>query len=158
MLNTGQQTLDRFGCDTVLGKTNGSFRSRNTIDPFGYPNNSARHRFAPTTLAPAVRSPHRPSALPRGPSFVRRPNSMWMFDRFAKNLIKRGELTIIDADGKQYHYGTPDPAFKPVTLRFADKKVASYIARHPRLGAALAWMDGRLLVDNDDIAGMIDLI
>ena len=83
---------------------------------------------------------------------------MWLFDRFAKNLVKRGELTIIDADGTRYHYGTPDPAFRPVTLRFADKNVATYIARHPRLGAALAWMDGRLLVDNDDIAGMIDLI
>ncbi|WP_010219305.1 SAM-dependent methyltransferase [Sphingomonas sp. PAMC 26621] len=83
---------------------------------------------------------------------------MWLFDRFARNLVKRGALTIIDADGKHYHYGTPDRMFEPCTIRFVDPKVASYIARHPRLGAALAWMDGRLLVEQGDIAGLIDLI
>ena len=83
---------------------------------------------------------------------------MWLLDRFARKLLKKGELTIIDADGKRYSYGAPDPGRAPIVMRFADRGVGNYIARHPRLGAAMAWMDGRLIIEQGDIAGLIDLI
>jgi cyclopropane-fatty-acyl-phospholipid synthase len=83
---------------------------------------------------------------------------MWLLDRIARKLLKTGELKIIDADGKRYSYGVPDPGRAPIVMRLADAGVANYIARHPRLGAAEAWMDGRLIIEQGDIAGLIDLI
>ena len=84
---------------------------------------------------------------------------MWsLFDRFLARIVKRGELTVYEADGSRHVYGTPDPAFPTVTVRFADKAAPGYIARHPRLGAAEAFMDGRLRVDGDDIRGLISLL
>ena len=81
-----------------------------------------------------------------------------LFDRFLASLIRRGELVVHEADGTRHSYGTPDPARPPVTLRFTDKGAPGYIARHPRLGAAEAYMDGRMTVDGDDIRGLVDLI
>jgi cyclopropane-fatty-acyl-phospholipid synthase len=83
---------------------------------------------------------------------------MWLFDKFAKKALKKGQLSIIDGDGKRYDYGVPDPDRRPVVVRFADTRVGNYIARHPRLGAAEAWMDGRMTIEQGDIAGLIDLI
>ena len=34
---------------------------------------------------------------------------MWLFDRFARRLLRKGELTVIDADGSRRTYGAPDP-------------------------------------------------
>ncbi|WP_076068832.1 SAM-dependent methyltransferase [Sphingomonas montana] len=83
---------------------------------------------------------------------------MWLFDRFARKALKTGQLSIIDGDGKRYDYGTPDPDRMPIVVRFTDARVGNYIARHPRLGAAEAWMDGRMIIEQGDIAGLIDLI
>ncbi|HEX8445872.1 MAG TPA: cyclopropane-fatty-acyl-phospholipid synthase family protein [Sphingomonas sp.] len=83
---------------------------------------------------------------------------MWLFDKFAKTALKIGQLSIIDADGRRHDYGVPDPDRAPVVVRFTDRGVGNYIARHPRLGAAEAWMDGRMVIEQGDIAGLIDLI
>ncbi|QEH80575.1 class I SAM-dependent methyltransferase [Sphingomonas sp. C8-2] len=83
---------------------------------------------------------------------------MSLFDRFAGHLFKRGEMTIIMADGDVRRYGTPDPAIKPVTIRFADKGVTGFIARNPHLHAAEAFMDGRLVIEQGDIRDLVDLV
>jgi cyclopropane-fatty-acyl-phospholipid synthase len=83
---------------------------------------------------------------------------MSLFDRFAGHLFKRGEMTIIMADGSVRRYGTPDPAIKPVTIRFADKGVTAFIARNPHLYAAEAFMDGRLTIEQGDIRDLVDLV
>jgi cyclopropane-fatty-acyl-phospholipid synthase len=83
---------------------------------------------------------------------------MSLFDRFAGHLFKRGEMTIIMADGKPRRYGTPDPALKPVTIRFVDKGVPAFIARNPHLYAAEAFMDGRLVIEEGDIRDLVDLV
>ena len=55
---------------------------------------------------------------------------MSLFDRFVGNLFKRGEMTIILADGTVKRFGGPDPDLKPVTIRFADRGVPGLIARN----------------------------
>ena len=83
---------------------------------------------------------------------------MSLFDRFVGHLFKRGEIAIILADGTTKHYGSPDPALKPVTIRFTDKRVPAFIARNPHLYAAEAFMNGRLVIERGDIRDLVDLV
>ena len=76
---------------------------------------------------------------------------MWLLDKMLRKLIKKGELTLIDHDGKEYRYGAPDPAFAPIVVRLTDKGAAWHIAKDPRVGAGEAYMDGRLVVEKGDI-------
>ena len=83
---------------------------------------------------------------------------MALLEAMLKRVVKRGELTVIHADGRRQSFGRPDPAFKPVTVRFADKATPRRIARWPRIGAGEAYMDGRLIVENGDILDLIRLV
>jgi cyclopropane-fatty-acyl-phospholipid synthase len=83
---------------------------------------------------------------------------MWMLDKALRGYLKRGEITLIDHDGKTYRYGAPDPVFKPVTVRFADAHVASDIVKDPGLGAAEAFMDGRLILEQGEILDLINIV
>lgn len=74
---------------------------------------------------------------------------MWLLDKMLRKLVRKGELTVIDHDGKTYHYGAPDPNHGPITVRLTDRKAAFDIAKDPRLGAGEAYMDGRLVVEGD---------
>ncbi|MGH6781037.1 MAG: class I SAM-dependent methyltransferase [Sphingomonadaceae bacterium] len=62
------------------------------------------------------------------------------------------------ADGQEKSYGSPDPDWPTIRIAFTDKAAPNFIARNPRLGAAEAWMDGRLTIEGDDIRGLIDLL
>ena len=83
---------------------------------------------------------------------------MWLLDKALRRLIRRGTLTITGHDGRIWHYGAPDGELKPVTVRFVDRNVASQIARDPGLGAAEAYMDGRLILEEGDILDLVLLI
>ncbi len=83
---------------------------------------------------------------------------MALIDRFLAGQISRGQLTIIHADGRRVVLGQPDPGFRPVTIRFTDAGVAGRIVRHPALGAAEAFMDGKLVVEEGDIRDLIELL
>ncbi|ATE63350.1 SAM-dependent methyltransferase [Rhizorhabdus dicambivorans] len=83
---------------------------------------------------------------------------MSLFDRFVGHLFKRGEITMILADGTAKVFGSPDAALKPVTIRFVDKGVPAFIARNPHLHAAEAYMDGRLVIEQGDIRDLVDLV
>lgn len=83
---------------------------------------------------------------------------MALIDLFLSRAVRRGALTLIKPDGTTAVFGTADPAIRPVTMRFADDRVARQIAADPSLGAAEAWMDGRLTIAGDDLMGLLDLI
>ena len=83
---------------------------------------------------------------------------MALIDRFLARAVKQGELTAIHADGTARHFGTPHPDFAPVTIRFADRGAASAIVRNPGLGAAEAFMDGRMVIDQGDIRDLVRLL
>ena len=72
---------------------------------------------------------------------------MWLLDKLLRKLVKKGELIVVNHDGKEYRYGVPDPAHPPVRVRLTDRKAAWDIAKDPRVGAGEAYMDGRLIVE-----------
>src|SRR5262245_11931211 len=83
---------------------------------------------------------------------------MWLLAQALQRLVKRGPLTVIGPNGQTATYGAPDPDLNPVTVRFADARVARQIASDPGLGAAEAWMDGRLLLEQGDLIDLIQII
>ena len=83
---------------------------------------------------------------------------MWLLDKALKRLVRRGQLTVIGHDGKIWRYGAPDPEFHPVTVRFHDRKVARKIASDPALGAAEAFMDGRMVIEEGEILHLVKII
>lgn len=83
---------------------------------------------------------------------------MALIDLFLARRVKRGRLTVHHADGKTSRFGTPDAAFNDVTIRFADRGAANFIVRNPGLGAAEAFMDGRLLIEQGDIRDLVNLL
>ncbi len=83
---------------------------------------------------------------------------MSLLDRFLTHSFRRGVLTVIDHKGGQRRFGEPIEGFPEITIRLADAKVARDVATRPRLGAGEAYMDGRLIVEGDDILGLITLL
>jgi cyclopropane-fatty-acyl-phospholipid synthase len=83
---------------------------------------------------------------------------MWLLDKMLRRLLHKGELTVVDHDGREYRYGAPEPGFDPVRVRLTDRGAAMSIARDPRIGAGEAYMDGRLVVEQGDIRDLILLI
>jgi len=83
---------------------------------------------------------------------------MRLLDKMLPGLIKRGELTVIDHEGRTYRFGAPDPELKPVTVRLTDGRVPFQIARDPALGTAEAWMDDRLRLEQGEIIDLVRII
>ncbi len=83
---------------------------------------------------------------------------MALIDHFLARTVKRGQLVLTHADGRIVTFGTPDPAFPTVAIRFAHPGVAGRIVRHPALGAAEAFMDGDLTIDRGDIRDLVELL
>lgn len=82
---------------------------------------------------------------------------MALIDRFFERAVKRGQLTVLHPDGTSRSFGTPDAELEPVTIRFA-KGAAAAILRNPSLGAAEAFMDGRLTIEQGDILALLTLL
>jgi cyclopropane-fatty-acyl-phospholipid synthase len=83
---------------------------------------------------------------------------MALIDHFFTRAVKRGELTVIHADGSARSFGAADPALAPVTIRFTDPSVARRILTDPALGAAECFMDGRLVIETGDILALLRLV
>ncbi|WP_294293176.1 cyclopropane-fatty-acyl-phospholipid synthase family protein [uncultured Sphingomonas sp.] len=81
---------------------------------------------------------------------------MALIDTFFARAFRRGELTVIHPDGTSRTFGTPDPEFPPVTIRLG-KGAALQILRDPAVGAAEAFMDGRLTIEQGDIRGLLSM-
>ncbi|MCH7860097.1 class I SAM-dependent methyltransferase [Sphingomonas sp. NPDC092331] len=81
---------------------------------------------------------------------------MALIDRFFARAVRRGQLTVIHADGTRRSFGEADPALKPVTIRFG-AGAARRILRDPSLGAAEAFMDGGIEIEQGDILDLLIL-
>ena len=53
-----------------------------------------------------------------------------------RRLIKKGVVTLIEADGSRHVFGVPDPAFPDIVVRLNARRVGFDIVRGPRLGFA----------------------
>ena len=81
-----------------------------------------------------------------------------LLDRFLGRIVKKGELAIVDAEGNRRTYGSDDGSERRITLRLADAKVIPDVLRHPKVGIGEAYMDGRLILEQGDVLGLLDLI
>ena len=72
---------------------------------------------------------------------------------FLGKLVTRGRLHLISPDGSRESFG-PGGA-EEVTLRLHDTSVALDIARDPKLAFGEAYMDGRLTIEQGDIAQLL---
>lgn len=83
---------------------------------------------------------------------------MSIIGQFLGSVVKRGTIGVIHPDGTEEKFGTPESGFPDVVVRIADKGVMRQILLDPRLGAAEAYMDGRLIVEQGDIMQLIQLL
>jgi cyclopropane-fatty-acyl-phospholipid synthase len=84
---------------------------------------------------------------------------MWLLDRLLKGFIRNGELILIDPKGRARRYGRPNPERPAVTIRLTGAARPAKIARNPALGAAEAFMDGSLVIEEGgEILDLLDLI
>ena len=81
-----------------------------------------------------------------------------LLDRFLGKGVKHGRLGVVFADGTSQVYGEVAEGFPELVVRFADTKVPRDIIMDPRLGAAEAFMDGRLIIEEGDIMGLVTLL
>ena len=80
-----------------------------------------------------------------------------LLDRFLTRAVQHGRLGVVFADGSASTYGTPAPGFPEIVLRLTDDRVPRDILMDPRLGAAEAFIDGRLLITEGDVMGLVSL-
>lgn len=81
-----------------------------------------------------------------------------LLDRFLARAVKKGRLGVVFADGSASTYGQSAEGFPEIVLRFTDAAVPRDIVLDPRLGAAEAFMDGRLLIEEGDVMGLVSLL
>ena len=60
---------------------------------------------------------------------------MWLLDQMLRRTVRKGELTVIDHDGRVRRYGNAGDGGRRVTVRLTDRGAAAHIARYPRVGA-----------------------
>lgn len=75
-------------------------------------------------------------------------------NRLFNRLITAGSLTVL-VWGRRFHFG--DGSGKAVTIHLHDRWAALKIALNPELYVGEAYMDGRLTVEQGDIADFLDL-
>lgn len=83
---------------------------------------------------------------------------MALIDLFLARRVKRGQLSVVHADGKRAIHGAPHAEYPNVTIRFTDRSAANYIVRNPAMGAAEAYMDARMVVEQGDIRDLVNLL
>jgi len=83
---------------------------------------------------------------------------MLLLDRLLRRIIRDGDLTVLTSGGARRTYGTPRADLPAVTITVTSTRWANRIARNPALGAGEAFMDGGLVIENDDIMGLLGLI
>jgi cyclopropane-fatty-acyl-phospholipid synthase len=81
-----------------------------------------------------------------------------LLDRFLSRGVRQGRLGVVFADGSSTTYGKEAEGFPDIVIRLADAKVPRDIIMDPRLGAAEAFMDGRLIIEDGDILGLVTLL
>ena len=83
-----------------------------------------------------------------------------MWDRalevFLKRFITRGRLAVTLPSGKVIEAG--DPAAPPYAIRITDPKVVRRLCFDPDMGLGEGYMDGKILIQNDDLRGLFSVI
>ncbi|SIN85920.1 cyclopropane-fatty-acyl-phospholipid synthase [Parasphingorhabdus marina DSM 22363] len=83
---------------------------------------------------------------------------MSILGQFLGSVIKQGTIAVHHPDGSVEQFGSAADGYPDVAVRLADKGVMRQILLDPRLGAAEAFMDGRLILEKGDIMALIQLL
>ncbi|EIZ80817.1 cyclopropane fatty acid synthase [Novosphingobium sp. Rr 2-17] len=83
---------------------------------------------------------------------------MAILDHFLQRGVRDGVVEVTRPDGSTRRFGKPAEGFPNVRIRFTDKSGERRILRDPRLGAAEAFMDGQLVVEEGDIMQLVELL
>lgn len=83
---------------------------------------------------------------------------MAILDHFLERGVRDGVLEVTRPDGSTRRFGKPAEGFPNVRIRFTDKRAERRILSDPRLGAAEAFMDGQLVVEEGDIMQLVQLL
>ncbi len=81
-----------------------------------------------------------------------------LLDRFLGRVVRKGTLEVLRGDGSLTRFGTAEPGYPDVRIRFTTPAGERRILLDPRIGAAEAFMDGQLLVEGGDIMDLLALI
>ncbi|TCD05430.1 methyltransferase domain-containing protein [Erythrobacteraceae bacterium CFH 75059] len=84
--------------------------------------------------------------------------SRTLFDALIGRTVRRGRLEIRHADGTIVRFGTAAPGCPDVAVRFTDARVPRDILMDLALGAAEAFMDGRLVIERGDVMELAQLL
>ena len=76
--------------------------------------------------------------------------------RYLSGMVKKGTLTIIDADGAMHEFG--DGTGSQVCVRLTDRSLYWKLAVYPDLFAGEAYMDGTLVMERGSIYDLFNLI
>jgi cyclopropane-fatty-acyl-phospholipid synthase len=79
-----------------------------------------------------------------------------LLDILLRRIIRRGSLTLIDADGIAHGYGDGGPP--RVSVRLADRRLERQLVRDPPLALGEAYMHGRLQMVEGGIYDFLELI
>ncbi len=79
-----------------------------------------------------------------------------LIEGFLRRFVRKGELTVIDADGHRHVFKGAEPLHR-VTIRFTDKRLERDILLHPQMAAPEAYVDGRLVLEEGDLRDFLDL-
>lgn len=80
---------------------------------------------------------------------------MWLLERFLRQLVRTGTLTVIDATGRSFVFGDGGPP--NVTVRLTSRALYWKLVVNPELYAGEAYMDGTLVVEAGSIYDFLDL-
>jgi len=80
-----------------------------------------------------------------------------ILDRFLERGVRKGVLEVLRPNGNLRRFGTPHEGFPEVRIRLTPS-AERRILRDPRLGAAEAFMDGQLVVEQGGIMELVELL
>ena len=83
---------------------------------------------------------------------------MALIDLFLSRAVRKGRLSLTHHDGTVREFGSPEPGYPDVAIRFTDARVAGQIVRNPALAAGECFMDGRLVVEKGDVRDLVELL
>ena len=78
-----------------------------------------------------------------------------MLKRLFDSLLKEGRLTAILPGGREITYGSGEPH---ITIRLHDRRAVFELATNPDLKLGELYTDGRLTIENGDIADLLTLL
>ncbi len=81
---------------------------------------------------------------------------MFPLEHMLKSFVRRGKLTVIDAEGKVHIFGGTEPG-PEATMRLTDPTLYRSLFFNPELAAGEAYMDGRMSFENSTLRDFLTL-